>query len=71
MAAVTQSKEDSISRSKEMLAFCPECGCYSVLIFNSCGNIATPQFTKEKGEIYHNCGANDPCRLLVRFLRNE
>lgn len=49
--------------SQELLAFCPKCKTLEVLYTTSDRLVPTRRFSQSGEAVYHNCGANEPCRL--------
>lgn len=54
---------------EELVAFCPNCKTFETLWFTSDGLIKTQKFSQEGSQVYHDCGGNEPCRLLPCFLK--
>jgi len=57
--------------NKKVTAFCPECGDFASLSFTRQGLVATPEYIQAHRQIYHQCGSEEPCRLLVRLIRGS
>ena len=47
----------------ELVAFCPKCKNLQPLWFTDDQMVQTRKFTQRRGEIYHDCGSEKPCRL--------
>ena len=51
----------------ERVAFCPNCKTYETLWFQGDRLMQTRKFSQSDTKIYHDCGSNEPCRLLVLY----
>lgn len=51
----------------EVVAFCPECKAFETLWFTGDVLVQTRKFTQDGARVYHDCGSEEPCRLLLRF----
>ncbi len=49
--------------SGEVVAFCPQCKVLQTVWINNDKLTLTRKFTQEGGQIYHDCGSSQPCRL--------
>lgn len=55
--------QKTASKTEEVMAFCPGCKALQTVWFSDDGLLPTRKFTQIGTEIYHNCGAQQPCRL--------
>jgi len=78
MPEVTQQKEITRARneipqdmasSEELVALCPECKSFETLWFNGNQMIHTRKYVQIGRRVYHDCGSEEPCRLLTRFQK--
>lgn len=53
----------------ELVAFCPKCMAFETLWFSGDVLVQTRKFTQHGPRVYHDCGSDEPCRLLLRFLK--
>jgi len=49
--------------SGEVMAFCPQCKAFQTVWIDGDTLTPTRKFVQEGGQIYHDCGSNQPCRL--------
>lgn len=64
--------KDSRSRgivTDELVAFCPKCKAFETLWFTGDMLVQTRKFSQDGSRVYHDCGSEEPCRLLLRFLK--
>ncbi len=47
----------------ELLVFCPKCKTLETLGFDNGYLMQTRKFDQTDGQVYHDCGSNQPCRL--------
>ncbi len=52
----------------ELVAFCPGCKAFETLYFAGDILVQTRKFNQEDGRVYHDCGSDEPCHLLVCLL---
>ena len=69
MSLLIEGGHSQTRGNKEVTAFCPECGDFAPLSFTRQGLVATPEYIQAHSHIYHQCGSEEPCRLLVRLIR--
>jgi hypothetical protein len=48
---------------RELVAFCPKCQTLESLCFAGDYLMQTLKFSQHHEEVYHDCGAKEPCRL--------
>ena len=60
---VIQREAEAETAGEEMVAVCPKCKTLETLWFTPGGLIQTRKFYQDHGKVYHDCGANQPCRL--------
>jgi len=48
---------------KEVIAFCPSCKALETLWLTDDRLIQSRKFSQDGGQIYHDCGSCEPCRL--------
>lgn len=53
----------------ELVAFCPKCKAFETLWFNDESLVPTRKFLQVGRRIYHDCGSDEACRLLLRFVQ--
>lgn len=63
---VRQSMAASVD---ELVAFCPKCKTFETLWFRGDVLMQTRRFSQKDTRVYHDCGSNEPCHLLLRFLK--
>ncbi len=74
MVTTVESKRKSINSSRtrsrqslveirELVAFCPKCKNLEALRFVNGQLVQTRKFSQRCEEVYHDCGAKEPCRL--------
>jgi hypothetical protein len=52
----------------EYVACCPRCKTFETLWFTGDIMVPTRRFAQNvDGKVFHDCGAEEPCRLLPRF----
>ena len=51
------------TKAREAVAFCPRCKVLLTLCFSGNKLMPTRKFSQEEGEVYHDCGSSQPCRL--------
>ena len=61
-AADIQEVEND-TRSREAVAFCPECKAFQTVWFSGNTLIPTRKFNQAGSQVYHDCGSSQPCRL--------
>lgn len=54
-------------REKEYIASCPKCKTLETLMFVGGDLVPMLKFVQRNGRVYHDCGAEEPCRLFPRF----
>ena len=69
---LTKEEKPTVSRTtrlsvsanvKEVIAFCPRCKTLQTLWVTDHRLIPTSKFSQNGGQIYHDCGSCEPCRL--------
>ncbi len=58
-----KERRDYNTRPREAVAFCPRCKALQTVWLNGNTLMPTRKFSQEGGEIYHDCGSSQPCRL--------
>ncbi len=48
---------------EELMAFCPKCKTPETVRLYDSVLSPTRKFSQEDGKLYHDCGANEPCRV--------
>ena len=71
MSLLIEGGHSQTQGNKKVMAFCPECGDFASLSFTRQGLVATPEYIQAHSQIYHQCGSEEPCRLLVRHIRGS
>jgi hypothetical protein len=56
---------ESETESDEIMIFCPACKAFETVWFNKGKLNQNRKFTQFGNHIYHDCGANAPCRLYM------
>jgi len=56
---------ESEKESEEIMIFCPACKAFETVWFNKGKLNQNRKFTQFGSHIYHDCGANSPCRLYM------
>jgi hypothetical protein len=47
----------------ELVVFCPKCKTLETLWFTNGRLLPSIKFSQVNGELYHDCGSQEPCRL--------
>jgi len=63
-----EAQQLSIASTEELIAFCLKCKTFETLWFTSGTLMQTRKSGQTDTRVYHNCGSNEPCRLLSSFL---
>ena len=65
ISSTRRKTRPSISlREFEFTVFCPRCGTLETVWLSEFGvMVPTRKFNQEDGRIYHDCGADEPCRF--------
>lgn len=53
-----------LEMTDELVALCPKCKTFETLWFTNDRLVKTRRFSQENSQVYHDCGANEPCRLF-------
>ena len=56
-----------MDKEKEYTASCPKCKTLEMLVFVGGELVPTLKFVQKNGRVYHDCGAEEPCRLFPMF----
>ncbi len=48
---------------EERVALCPKCKAFQTVFFSGTELMETRKFYQKNGLVYHDCGAEEPCRL--------
>ncbi len=69
--ARTDRKTQRISPTDmdELVAFCPNCKAFETLWFSEESLVPTRKFLQVGRRVYHDCGSDQACRLLLRFVK--
>jgi hypothetical protein len=51
--------------ARELLVSCPKCKTLEILWFENGYLMQTRKFDQTDGQVYHDCGLNQPCRLYL------
>ena len=49
---------------EERVAMCPRCKAFQTVFFNGNTLMETRKFYQRDGQVYHDCGAVEPCRMF-------
>jgi hypothetical protein len=49
------------------MAFCPGCKAFQTVWLDGDRLMSTRRFTQEGSQVYHNCGAEQPCHLYFSW----
>jgi len=52
---------------EEVVVLCPKCKTFETVWLTNGVIVKTQKFTQEDDRIFHDCGSDEPCRLLRRF----
>ena len=52
---------------EEVVVLCPKCKTFETVWLTKGVIVKTQKFSQEDDHIFHDCGSNEPCRLLRRF----
>jgi hypothetical protein len=58
-----------MTSSEELVTFCPKCKAFETLLFNGDEMVHTRKYVQIGKQVYHDCGSEEPCRLLTRFQK--
>jgi hypothetical protein len=73
---LTAVKEERIARARdkkyvaepvEVMAFCPGCKAFQTVWLEGERLMSTRRFIQEGSQVYHNCGADQPCQLYYTW----
>ncbi len=53
----------------ELVAFCPSCKAFETLWFADDSLVPTRKYCQVGRRVYHDCGSDEACRLLLRFVK--
>ena len=53
----------------ELVAFCPKCKAFETLWFSDENLVPTRKYLQVGQRVYHDCGSDEACRLLLRFVK--
>lgn len=70
----TATQEDYDNPSKhmsEVTAICPNCKTMETLWFIGHSLVQTRKFSQQGNRVFHDCGSEEPCRLLPRLLDGD
>jgi len=67
-SATKEAQQPPIANTEELIAFCPKCKTFETLWFTRGALVQTRKFDQKDARVYHDCGSNEPCRLLPSFL---
>jgi hypothetical protein len=51
----------------EVMAFCPGCKAFQTVWLNGNRLMSTRRFIQEGNQVYHSCGAEQPCHLYYSW----
>ena len=51
----------------EVMAFCPGCKAFQTVWLDGDRLMSTRRFTQEGSQVYHYCGADQPCHLYYSW----
>jgi len=51
----------------EVMAFCPGCKAFQTVWLDGNRLMSTRRFTQEGNQVFHNCGAEQPCHLYYSW----
>jgi hypothetical protein len=54
---------DASAGEHELVVFCPKCKALETLWFTNGRLVPALKFSQVNGELYHDCGSQEPCRL--------
>ena len=66
-----EAGQSTATTTGEIIAFCPKCKTVETLWFVGDVLTQTRKFTQKDVRVYHDCGSNEPCRLLPCLLRKD
>ncbi len=67
--AAKEFRHRTVAITDEVVVLCPKCKTFETLWITSGRLNKTQKFRQEHGGIYHDCGSEEPCLLLPRFLK--
>lgn len=56
-----------VAEPTEVMAFCPGCKAFQTVWLDGDRLMSTRRFTQEGSQVYHNCGAEQPCHLYFSW----
>ncbi|MBI2849898.1 MAG: hypothetical protein HYX80_02505 [Chloroflexi bacterium] len=56
-------KEMPVLQMEEAVALCPKCKAFQTIFLVGDRLVETRKFSQRDGQVYHDCGAEEPCRL--------
>ena len=68
-AQATDEVFPNVAPLEELVAVCPKCKAFETLWFSGDRLISTRKFHQSGTHVYHGCGSDEPCRLLIRFQK--
>jgi len=69
LAKHTVAQDRAAPITDEVVVLCPKCKTFETLCITSGRLNKTQKFRQEYGGVYHDCGSEEPCLLLRRFLK--
>jgi len=54
---------------EEVTAFCPTCKALQTLWFTGDRLVQTRKYFQDGARVYHDCGSDEPCRLLPGYVK--
>ena len=67
--AVRKAVRISPTDMDELVAFCPSCKAFETLWFADDSLVPTRKYCQVGRRVYHDCGSDEACRLLLRFVK--
>ena len=58
-----QTAPAAVLNVEEAVAVCPKCKAFQTVFLAGSALMQTRKFSQKDGQIFHDCGANEPCRL--------
>ncbi len=63
LAVTKQSGPAAVLRMYEAAALCPKCKAFQTISLVGERLVETRKFSQKDGQIFHDCGSNEPCRV--------
>ncbi len=69
LGEIRRTVRNSPTDMDELVAFCPGCKAFETLWFTGDTLVQTRKYMQVGARVYHDCGSDEACRLLLRFVK--